>query len=479
MNKWDEMGKFALAQGTSGMVLGGAAAAAVVAVTLYATGVMPPEPAPPPPAAQVVAEPDAPGAEAVSAPDNPARADAPERAAPEEPAVAAPERSAPETPTPAEAPAMVAPSFDVVRVSPDGQALVAGRAPGALDVAVLVDGQEASRAEVDGTGKFVAFLDLPSSDVARVISLASNGEADPITSEDEVIVAPTPQVPESPAELTTPETNTGVAALDIAPQAGDPSPDTGDRAALAAPISDTSEPARGDPAEAPANRDSVPEDAPTATLAAPGLTGPQAGTDPIDTPEVEDQVASADAPKQPAAPAVLLSTSEGVDVLQSGSGGAPDTLDQIALDAITYEAAGAVALDGRGVATEFVRVYLDNKPVQTTEINADGQWRATLPNVDSGTYTLRVDAVDASGAVTSRVESPFRREDPDVLAEATEAQGETVAKVVTVQPGHTLWAIARNRYGEGIAYVRVFDANRDRIRDPDLIYPGQVFSIPD
>jgi nucleoid-associated protein YgaU len=190
-------------------------------------------------------------------------------------------------------------------------------------------------------------------------------------------------------------------------------------------------------------------------------------------------VASADAPKQPAAPAVLLSTSEGVGVLQSGSGGAPDTLDQIALDAITYEAAGAVALDGRGVATEFVRVYLDNRPVQTTEINADGQWRATLPNVDSGTYTLRVDAVDASGAVTSRVESPFRREDPDVLAEATEAQGETVAKVVTVQPGHTLWAIARDRYGEGIAYVRVFDANRDRIRDPDLIYPGQVFSIPD
>ncbi|MEN8660411.1 MAG: LysM peptidoglycan-binding domain-containing protein, partial [Marivita sp.] len=50
---------------------------------------------------------------------------------------------------------------------------------------------------------------------------------------------------------------------------------------------------------------------------------------------------------------------------------------------------------------------------------------------------------------------------------------------VTVQPGNTLWAIARDRYGEGPAYVKVFEANRDRIRDPDLIYPGQVFSIPD
>ena len=48
----------------------------------------------------------------------------------------------------------------------------------------------------------------------------------------------------------------------------------------------------------------------------------------------------------------------------------------------------------------------------------------------------------------------------------------------TVQPGNTLWAIARERYGEGIMYVMVFEANRDRIRNPDLIYPGQVFVLP-
>jgi nucleoid-associated protein YgaU len=166
-------------------------------------------------------------------------------------------------------------------------------------------------------------------------------------------------------------------------------------------------------------------------------------------------------------------------VLQTG-GAAPQALDQIALDSITYEDAGAVALTGRGSADEFVRVYLDNQPVQTTEIGADGQWRAELPDVDTGTYTLRVDAVDASGDVTSRVESPFRREDPVALAQAADrAGGPSVIKVVTVQPGNTLWAIARDRYGEGPAYVKVFEANRDRIRDPDLIYPGQVFSIPE
>ena len=49
----------------------------------------------------------------------------------------------------------------------------------------------------------------------------------------------------------------------------------------------------------------------------------------------------------------------------------------------------------------------------------------------------------------------------------------------TVQPGATLWAIAEERYGEGILYVTVFEANRDRIRNPDLIYPGQVFILPE
>jgi nucleoid-associated protein YgaU len=51
-------------------------------------------------------------------------------------------------------------------------------------------------------------------------------------------------------------------------------------------------------------------------------------------------------------------------------------------------------------------------------------------------------------------------------------------QLVTVQPGFTLWGIAKSTYGDGIAYVKVFEANRDQIRNPDLIYPGQVFALP-
>ena len=44
--------------------------------------------------------------------------------------------------------------------------------------------------------------------------------------------------------------------------------------------------------------------------------------------------------------------------------------------------------------------------------------------------------------------------------------------------GDTLWAIARHFYGSGAAWPRIFDANRNQIRDPHWIYPGQKFVIP-
>ena len=50
---------------------------------------------------------------------------------------------------------------------------------------------------------------------------------------------------------------------------------------------------------------------------------------------------------------------------------------------------------------------------------------------------------------------------------------------VTVQPGFTLWGIAQDRMGDGVMYVQLFEANKDKIKDPNLIYPGQVFTMPE
>ena len=48
----------------------------------------------------------------------------------------------------------------------------------------------------------------------------------------------------------------------------------------------------------------------------------------------------------------------------------------------------------------------------------------------------------------------------------------------TVAPGDTLWAIAEQFYGDGAHHTRIFEANRDQLSNPDLIFPGQVLRVP-
>ena len=51
-------------------------------------------------------------------------------------------------------------------------------------------------------------------------------------------------------------------------------------------------------------------------------------------------------------------------------------------------------------------------------------------------------------------------------------------KTYTVKKGDTLWAIASKYYGSGAQYTKIYKANTDKISNPNLIYPGQVFTIP-
>jgi nucleoid-associated protein YgaU len=83
---------------------------------------------------------------------------------------------------------------------------------------------------------------------------------------------------------------------------------------------------------------------------------------------------------------------------------------------------------------------------------------------------MRVDHVGAGEKTLARVELPFLR--------AAALAGLPDGQVALVQPGNSLWRLARKTYGSGLRYTEIYEANKGQIRDPDLIYPGQVFVLP-
>lgn len=370
------------------------------------------------------------------------------------------------------------PSIDEVRVEPDGLTVIAGRAAPGSKVAVFLDGTENMETVADDGGSFAAITILPPSSKAQILTVVQRVGQDEIVSVDEVILAP--QAPVEPVQTAQPEAVVEVEP--VAEQAPTEEAVTAEPVVQSAPdLADAASETHGTSASADAvetveapeptetQRDDIAQAGSveeTQALAVDDAVQDGAGeiASVLDEADVETQ-----APERQVT--VLKSTADGVEVLGQA---APETLDSIALDSISYSDAGEVELAGRAQSeAESVRVYVDNAPVADIDIGDDGRWKGELPQIDTGTYTLRVDELDDAGEVTSRVETPFRREDPQVLVEA-----DAPATQVTVQAGNTLWAIARDRYGEGTLYVQVFEANRDRIRDPDLIFPGQVFALP-
>ena len=147
------------------------------------------------------------------------------------------------------------------------------------------------------------------------------------------------------------------------------------------------------------------------------------------------------------------------------------SVDSITLDTISYTQDSSTELAGRARLDNTIRIYLNNKLEGEVKVNESGAWKTTLSDIQAGVYTLRLDELNDNGTVEGRLELPFKKEDEALI----QAMGEGS---ITVQPGNSLWRIARKYYGKGIQYVEIFERNSHLIKDPDLIYPGQVFSLP-
>ncbi|MGC8202590.1 LysM peptidoglycan-binding domain-containing protein [Aliiroseovarius sp. PTFE2010] len=328
------------------------------------------------------------------------------------------ETAAPDATTPTQNPIG---RTDLHRIAPDGAVTIAGQTGADQTVSIRMGGQEIATARAGADGFFTALFDIPASDQARAmrVGLMKNDGS----FNEFAVVAIAPGQVRARAVAVASDTDAQIAPHDQAAQTDEPT-----------------QPATSVGSE---TRDNA---------------GPHS-----------------------AAPNVIVADASGVRLVQRADSAAGPTRD-LSIDTITYDAVGEVELSGRAANGGFVRLYVDNAPIGTAQVQPDGQWRSTLPGVDTGVYTLRVDQIDDTGRVTSRAETPFQREasaqlaamQPDAQAQAARAG---IAQI-TVQPGNTLWGIATDSYGSGFLYVKVFEANRDAIRDPDLIYPGQVFDVP-
>lgn len=341
-------------------------------------------------------------------------------------------------PAEAKAAGPIAPSFDIVRVEPGGDSVIAGRAAPGATIELLSDDQVHARGVADASGLF-ALTPPPFPSGSHQIILQS--------------IAPDGTRQRSRESVTV--------AIN-----GDARP----LVALAAPDKPTvllSNP------EMPATK---------AADAAPAATEPpkQAGAEP------------------PAA--------------QAGPSAQPAPRSEIKITSVESEP-GKLYVSGQAAPGATIRLYLNETLVAPGGAGVDGKLSfAIASGVRPGDYRVRLDDVDpVSGQVKSRAEVAFNvpvetaqsqaaaSADKPAIDQSPAAQAGAGSRMASALPdapvppstvvvpnietaivsrGDSLWRISQRIYGRGMRYTVIYGANQKQIRDPDLIYPGQVFVLP-
>lgn len=286
--------------------------------------------------------------------------------------------------------APVPPSFDVVRINPRGEAVIAGRSTPGARVTVRDGSEEIGSTIANQRGEWVLVPDEPLSGGAHALSAVETLEGGATVESEDVVVLSVPDRDDAQAGTLAVKTpRDGAGASRVLQRPGQAASDR--------------------PAEA----------------------GPERA-------------------------------GEGI---RDGAEGA------LVVESIDYGAEGNVVIAGKAEPRDTVNVYVDDRHVGTVEAGEEGDWAlAPGDQLPPGEHTLRVDRVDREGIVLARIETPLVRVGPEDIPFGD--------AIVVVQPGNSLWRIARRALGGGVHYTVIYEANRSQIRDPTLIYPGQIFTVP-
>ena len=166
-----------------------------------------------------------------------------------------------------------------------------------------------------------------------------------------------------------------------------------------------------------------------------------------------------------------------------------DTADQISnIDAepefiqirsLSWENKSTLRLSGFANGGYSMRAYFDDQFIASIELdsaptdNKAYRWSmvAEVLMQPNRNYPLLAELINKNGNV-------IKKSSINVSLEAL-AIGEDGSEMMVIHKGDALWRIAYRAYGQGVRYVDIFKRNNERINDPNLIFPNQIFAIPD
>lgn len=336
----------------------------------------------------------------------PETAPAPETKTPE----AAPETAkAPEPTEQPEAEAAAKPTFDTVRVEPDGGTLAAGQATPGADVTLKRNGEVVGQAQANAEGDWVVVTEAPLPKGASELSVEQKtADAGQAVMSDQSIAVVVPANPTEKAIVALVEPGMPTQVLQKAEPAATTEATPAKPAATAETEAKTGEQAAADATvasgEAPAPAEKATEAAPETKTA---LAEPS-----TEAPKIEEPAAQAPAVEQPAAETPVARP------------GAP-----ISLDAVDYNSSGDIVFSGSAAPGSAVRVYVDNAAAGDALADQAGHWTfAGTQKIAPGGHSLRVDQIDGAGKVMSRVELPFVREEASRVAEMNAPEPQPAAQ---------------------------------------------------
>ena len=223
----------------------------------------------------------------------------------------------------------------------------------------------------------------------------------------------------------------------------------------------------------------------------------------------KQRVTAALEPRSTERPVVALVTPNKPTVVLSQPGAPKPGTGALVVETVEIEPGGKFHVSGQARPGAALRLYLNDSFVTSVTAGADGRFAVTInEGVAPGSYRVRLDEASSSGTVRARAEVPFTVPETtaSVSAQATApgvsrsdnrpqlaAAGATVLPdsgsppstvvvpkitTTTVSRGDSLWRLSQISYGAGTRYAVIYKANREQIRNPNLIYPGQMFVVP-